>query len=52
MVVKFRAEGCKERIARERSLETLEEMRFKLDFENIDGIELAEIKEKRAWAKF
>ena len=31
---------------------TLEEMRFKLDFENIDGIELAEIKEKRAWAKF
>lgn len=33
-------------------METLEEVSFKLHLEKVDGIELTEIKENRAWAKF
>ena len=50
--MKFRAKGGKKEIVKDRSIETLEEVSFKLDLEKVDGIELIEIKENRAWAKF
>lgn len=44
-LVKFRAKGRKEAMVRDRSMETLEQVSFKLNLEKIDGTELAEIRE-------